>query len=546
MKHSKIDRLLATLVLFAVALGALFVLAAPSVTSGGGGVSSVTATGYVVNNGTATAPILDVDAGGPLLVATPAALTFYVDPTGNDSNPCTSSGASACLTIQAAINKAPKMLRHQVTVNVAAGSYKGFYVSGFTMDPSVQQSNGGILIDGTISNSTTLATGTATGTATSGSTGSGVTFGVLNDTGQAWTVNDLRGRFVTITAGTGAGQFFVIDTNTATSLTVAGFFSAIDATSVYAIQDATSLITTAITGPPSPTAAGTANASNCYLYGNAPGVAVTIRGFSIQAAAKGITQSDATLLVPTRLQFRESLGGNNAILQSAGSINASLLYSVNVGTRNRVHYFSGATFAGGSISGQTISSSVFLGGNDGIQLQTVNTSSMNLFFDDFQDVGSGTPNLLNGVITIASRTGRPLVSVSAMRLSCHDANEKATLQGFANPDIPIIGGGGAVFGSSMLTISGLDIGTACGIGFGVLGHATLYFSPGNTTSGSAQKLFYLTAGGQAQMNLGGSFTATSTVTDIVLDDGAATSTMAAVAASSCFSTLGWGSAWCKF
>src|SRR5689334_6787266 len=55
--------------------------------------------------------------------ATSAAASLYVDPTGSDSNACAASGASACLTLQGAINKLPKYHRHGATINLAAGSF---------------------------------------------------------------------------------------------------------------------------------------------------------------------------------------------------------------------------------------------------------------------------------------------------------------------------------------------------------------------------------------------------------------------------------------
>ena len=56
-----------------------------------------------------------------LPVAVSAATTYYVDPTGNDSNSCTASGSSACLTVQGAVNKAAA----GDTIDVAAGTYSG-------------------------------------------------------------------------------------------------------------------------------------------------------------------------------------------------------------------------------------------------------------------------------------------------------------------------------------------------------------------------------------------------------------------------------------
>jgi menaquinone-dependent protoporphyrinogen IX oxidase len=68
------------------------------------------------------------------------------------------------------------------------------------------------------------------GTATAGAAST------LTDSAKAWTVNEQAGRFVRITAGTGAGQVRVVASNTATVLTTTVAWSVNpDATSVYSI-----------------------------------------------------------------------------------------------------------------------------------------------------------------------------------------------------------------------------------------------------------------------------------------------------------------------
>jgi len=61
---------------------------------------------------------------------TTAALTLYVDTAGSDSNACTASGASACLTVQGALGKIPKRIKHPVTINIASGTFDGFRIEG--------------------------------------------------------------------------------------------------------------------------------------------------------------------------------------------------------------------------------------------------------------------------------------------------------------------------------------------------------------------------------------------------------------------------------
>lgn len=176
-------------------------------------------------------------------VWTTADMPLFVDPTGSDSNACTGTGPAACLTTQGCLNKFPKQLRHRVSCTHAAGSYAGFIISGFTFDPAFQKTTAGILIDG-VQGNVTPATGSATGTATSATAQSGTTFATLTDTGATWTVNDFKGKFITITGGTGSGQTRTISTNTATVITLAGAWGTTpNATSTYAIQSPTSLIT---------------------------------------------------------------------------------------------------------------------------------------------------------------------------------------------------------------------------------------------------------------------------------------------------------------
>jgi hypothetical protein len=78
-----------------------------------------------------------------------------------------------------------------------------------------------------------LATGTATG----------VTTTTLTDTSKSWTVNGYAGIAVYISSGTGAGQMRVVQSNTATVLTVGIAWSpALDTTSVYQVFDAVGLV----------------------------------------------------------------------------------------------------------------------------------------------------------------------------------------------------------------------------------------------------------------------------------------------------------------
>jgi len=173
-----------------------------------------------------------------LFVVSP--LNLFVAVGGNDTNDCLSVG-SPCLTCQGALNKIPKTLRSPTSVTLGSGTFAGCNIEGFSME-SLRAANvdtthpAMLLLQGTLSNFT-VATGTATGTLTAFTAETATAFAIATDGGQAWTVNNLQGRFFVTTGGTGSGQTLAIASNTATTVTLAGTVTALDATTTYAIQD---------------------------------------------------------------------------------------------------------------------------------------------------------------------------------------------------------------------------------------------------------------------------------------------------------------------
>ena len=144
-----------------------------------------------------------------------ATQTLYVSTTGNDNNPCTSSGA-ACLTVAGALNKLPNTLRHNATISVAAGAYAA-PLSITRKDLTIV---GGVTLSVTGTMSTpTLTTGTTSGTLTASAVGSSSGPATATDSGQSWTVNELKNKFIKFNSGTLNGQSFPIASNTATVIT---------------------------------------------------------------------------------------------------------------------------------------------------------------------------------------------------------------------------------------------------------------------------------------------------------------------------------------
>lgn len=198
-----------------------------------------------------------------------AALALFVESAGSDSNTCLSA-AEACLTVQGAVDKVPKLIRHPVSITLGTGNFTGATYSGFSFDPADTANGAYLTTQGSLTNATP-ATGTATGTATAGTAGSGTTYGTLTDSGQTWTVNNLKNYLIEITGGTGSGQIRVISSNTATAITIVGTWTApVAASSTYAIRDWAGVINAAVNQSALPNSVAAAAPAGFVVVGNHP------------------------------------------------------------------------------------------------------------------------------------------------------------------------------------------------------------------------------------------------------------------------------------
>lgn len=209
---------LAVLLVF-VAVNAFAVC--PVVTEGG--VQKITCdqvyTGDVTFDGAVSIPGGIVDP--TVVTQTTSSETYYVRTTGSDSNDCLTVG-TACLTPQAGIDLVPIVINHVTGVDIGPGTFDSFRIVGRLVNEQ-------FTVTGAMATST-LATGTATGTTTSGGTD------YIEDTGQSWTVDDLKGRFVNIATYT-----YLIRSNTAIRANLVGIHSAA-LTGAYTIQDPATII----------------------------------------------------------------------------------------------------------------------------------------------------------------------------------------------------------------------------------------------------------------------------------------------------------------
>lgn len=195
--------------------------------------------------------------------ATQAALTYYVDAAGSDT---TGDGSLALpwATIQKAITALPRVIDAIVTINVGAGTFTGALITGFNF-----RAGGCIALVGT--QSAAALTGLMTGTiasATAGSASSG-TWATATVTGAGWTVDELRGSFIRIDSGTGAGQLRPISSNTATVITTPGAWTAPTGATFTIVAPGTA-INAGVTVPADYIAA-TAGAGGFKVFGNSGG-----------------------------------------------------------------------------------------------------------------------------------------------------------------------------------------------------------------------------------------------------------------------------------
>lgn len=456
-----------------------------------------------------------------LVYATTAAITLYVDPTGSDSNDCTATGTAACLTIQGALNKVPKMLRHGVTVNVAAGTYGCFYVAGFTCDPSFQQTTGGLLVDATAAlTASTLATGSATGTATSSAAGSGTTFGTLTDSGATWTINDLKGRFIT-----SASQTRVISSNTATAITIVGTWTSPGAVA-YTIQDPGVSINTACQNPASTQAAAAANNAAITIYDNNCGQrtnTIGVQGIRLSnAAGIGMVIADNSGIAVRVMQFRNLTSAS--AMQIGNTANGSPVASSGRIDLSDVDALSVSATVFNHSAARAIATRVLVrSGATGWQLNGP-TASLAGTEVDFQ--GSTTPVFVGG--------GR-LSSMSGSHVTCGSTGTGITVGGTSAQPLQ------QSASDSSASISGALVAT-CGIGLFVSGTAASADATGITGTAATTGMA-ATAGGAI------SFTSGTTITggtqDINLDSGAATAALADVAINTCLATGSFGSKVCQ-
>lgn len=289
-----------------------------------------------------------------------AAYNLFVDGSqGSDSNACIGSGVMACLTIEAAINKMPKVLRDLGRITIAGGSYAGFYVSDFSADLGWQQGTGGLDIVGTLVNST-LASGSPTGTATGGSAGSNQVYGTLVNSAATWTAGDLVGRLLCTSNNTGCVP---IETNTSTTIGIigsnfSGWTTPVNGVTTYAIMDSATLITSTVSLPATPIESSVAGRAAIVFANNTitwPQGALMLRNIKIatssgnsavELAGGGSVRFYQMQIQPTGVGSLRGIRGGTSFPYYVDNVNLEVWNSdvYLQGTQGAVLWYSNGTF----------------------------------------------------------------------------------------------------------------------------------------------------------------------------------------------------------
>lgn len=315
---------------------------------------------------------------------TQATATYFVDPTGNDNGACTSSGTGACLTPDGVMAKLPFNIAHAITVNVAAGTY------AVTMNVSNFNFVGGsITFTGPSTTNATVATGSATGSLTSVSnTAAPAT--VLTDSGQTWTVDNLRGMYLEMTSGAANGVRRVIMANTATTVTLAQSFSvAPSAADTYAIRVPAANMQALVMSRNNVSGNQAAVVTISGIDYSRAGIACNINGFNGRVDLTTVrcrSTSSAVGLIMTAIGtssltnvYGTSTTGSAATFTRAalGVVTGGFPYfasAVTTGTSGAVLFSTGSITAGGISAENTSSSGNAFAVSSGSALGTASTS----------------------------------------------------------------------------------------------------------------------------------------------------------------------------
>lgn len=343
-------------------------------------------------------------SSGIFVTATTEAMTLYVDPAGSDANSCSSS-FFACKSIGGALQKVPRFVRHSVTINVASGTYDSQAITaGLNIQNGVTLS-----ISGTL-DAVTPATGTGSGTTTASSAGSTAGPATITDSGQSWTIDNLKGKFIQFASGTLSGSTYPIISNTSTTVsfpvaTAAGTgaaYSIVDPGAVFTGTTANSFAGFSGQGTLTLSALKFTVTSGTGLNFPTSSVEgpVTLTNLSITGSGFGLAISAG--LVAVNRCFAKTTGTSNAITTVASS--SSFPAGVNVNSC----FVQGTTTNGIAVnvlpygSSNVIGTAIEVTTGTGLRIGSVSTSQSPGLWITCTTTGSGTGIQIGNTLTTSA------------------------------------------------------------------------------------------------------------------------------------------------
>jgi hypothetical protein len=309
---------------------------------------------------------------------TTAATTYYVATTGSDSNGCTDVSAP-CLTGPGALNKIPKNLKHDTIVSFGSGTFDGFVVEGFAAHLDSATGTPGLSIEGTMG-APTLASGVTSGTiASSTAIVDGDQHATFTVTGAGWTVNDLRGKWFRPDTGTGSGFTYLVQSNTATAVTVTGAVVPISAgVTTFQILEPKTTITCNLGRPaktrvPWITDVAAATNQTCVYMRNLSATGITsttdadhfqLKGFTFSggAYAVDVRETRGAVVGWNRFSSQTGTGTSSGIVRVAESSSPIVRYNYATPSASQYLVTSGTGTGYGGTRGLTLAGNLVVGG----------------------------------------------------------------------------------------------------------------------------------------------------------------------------------------
>lgn len=351
-----------------------------------------------------------------LFASTSSPVNLYVDSiNGSDNGFGTQNSPLA--SISAAVALIPKNIYHSVDIHLAPGNYAGAIIDGFVIHsgPSPSSVIPYFNIVGSMAPVIPVG-GTGSGLLTGFTAGTLPAFDVLIDSSQSWVVNELKGKFVEITSGTGFSlstistpTIYPILSNTATSITVPNSGAIAGIGSGYRLRSISSIINSASTFPANTTNPALLTQNQCgllYLNNIGSGYSFNQLAFALSTSCPRPATFGNTRLRANIISVTSSTGASGGFVTSVGNFPSNSIFVLSnfysqllTGTGTHITATGGIT---GAVSGAvTISGGIMENGINGMSITGAGASVSVCSIKNVSNIG----------ISAASQAGMNLTGV---------------------------------------------------------------------------------------------------------------------------------------